>query len=106
MTETDLRGRIHKVELEQVLDAERLEEEHRVGEIRALNLGDRVFKKLVAVRHLGKESIRGPSASLATARGEKMTYPAPVRPARPDRWFAFACEIGVIWSESIPIRGL
>ena len=47
-----MRGRVHEVELEQVFDAERFEEEDSVGEVGALDLGDVVCEHLVSVRHL------------------------------------------------------
>jgi len=52
-----LRRRIHEVELERVLDSERLEEKNGVREVRSLNLGDVVGEHLVDVGHLGEEPV-------------------------------------------------
>lgn len=57
---TYLGRRIHKVELEEVLDPEGLEKEHRIRKVRTLNLGDHVDEHLVAERHLGVEAVGSP----------------------------------------------
>ena len=44
LRKTNLRWRIHEIEFEQVLDAERLEKEDGVGEISPLNLRNRIRK--------------------------------------------------------------
>ena len=52
-----LRRRIHKVKLEQILHPERLEQQHGVRQVRALDLGDRVLEQLVPVRHLRVQAV-------------------------------------------------
>ena len=60
-----LGGRVHEVELQQVLDAERLEEEDDVGEVRPLDLGHRRHQQLLLVLPVRVE----PVALAARARG-------------------------------------
>ncbi len=43
-------GRIQKVEMDEIIDAEGLEEQDHVPEVHALDLGDRVLLQLVLVR--------------------------------------------------------
>mmetsp|Transcript_31993 Transcript_31993/g.75370 ORF Transcript_31993/g.75370 Transcript_31993/m.75370 type:complete len:202 (+) Transcript_31993:814-1419(+) len=57
--EHDLLGRgVHEVEVQQVLDAEGLEEEDDVAEVGALDLRDRVVQHLKLVGRLGVEAPR------------------------------------------------
>lgn len=58
-----LRRWIHKVEFEQVLDAQTFEEQYRVGQVRTLDFRDRILEHLVPVRHLCVEAITIPGAS-------------------------------------------
>ena len=51
-----LRWWFHEVEVEVVLDAEVLEEEHDVGEVDALNLGDGSLHKFLAELAVSVES--------------------------------------------------
>merc|ERR1740124_1691852 len=51
-----LRWWVHEVEVEEVLDAEVLEEEHDVGEVGALNLGDGGLHEFLAELAVGVES--------------------------------------------------
>ena len=44
-----VRGRVQEVEVDQVVDAERLEHEHHVAEVDPLDLGDGVVLQLVGV---------------------------------------------------------
>jgi hypothetical protein len=80
--EAHLRRRIHEIELEGVLDSERLEEKDGVGEVRPLDLGDVVWEHLVDVGHLGEESIAEPvmiqeeSASQGSREKEFVDSPA------------------------------
>lgn len=61
--------RIHKVEVEEIVDAHRLEHEDRVGKVLALDVGDGVGQHLVAVGRLGVQAVAlaGP-CSTSTSR--------------------------------------
>jgi hypothetical protein len=63
----NLRWRIHEVELEQILDAERLEKQNGVGEVGTLNLGDSVLEQLIAEGNLGEEAIGGSEGGKGSA---------------------------------------
>ena len=65
-----LGGRVHEVELQQVLDAERLEEEDDVGEVRPLDLGDRRHQQLLLVLPVRVEPV-ALAARGAGARGRR-----------------------------------
>mmetsp|Transcript_6374 Transcript_6374/g.13907 ORF Transcript_6374/g.13907 Transcript_6374/m.13907 type:complete len:252 (+) Transcript_6374:352-1107(+) len=64
-----LRRRVHEVKGEQVVDAERLEQQHHVAQIRALDLGHGHDKQLVVVRELGVETEALAGASATGAAG-------------------------------------
>mmetsp|Transcript_24293 Transcript_24293/g.76457 ORF Transcript_24293/g.76457 Transcript_24293/m.76457 type:complete len:388 (-) Transcript_24293:519-1682(-) len=62
-----LRRRVHEVELQQVLDAQGLEQQHHVAEVGALDLRHRVLQHLVPVLPLREEPVAlpGPGAPRA-----------------------------------------
>jgi hypothetical protein len=60
---TYLRGRIHEVKLEQILDTQTLEQQDRVRQVGTLNLWNRAFKELVSVCHLSVQPVTEPSES-------------------------------------------
>ncbi|MCO5547112.1 hypothetical protein L7F22_000554 [Adiantum nelumboides] len=67
--EVVLGRRVHKVKLEQVLYAEALEQEHRVGQVCALDLGNAVLKQLLLEGRLGVEAVGAAGARASGAAG-------------------------------------
>ena len=64
-----VRRRVHEVEVQQVVDAERLQQEDDVAEVRPLDLGHGVLLELVRVRPRRVEAEAGAGGDAAGAAG-------------------------------------